>query len=423
MNKKIAVVGAGIAGLTCAYELQKAGHEVVVYEANSQVGGRMASREKDEFLFDIGADHLCNLYDEMKAYCSEFEIEWEKMRFLKYSIFKDGKILSPVDTLNLFSKFRLSLQYLLTRNAGDFFNLNDLADRDSGDAYSFMRLRAGKEVADYLVDAFTSEYQFHRADEISTGALLGIMKSISQNKKGWDLHRTKGGMQALPNAFAKRLTVRLNHDVQSVESGDKVVVDGESYDLCVIASQATNAKWFYKNPTPKQSIILEAAQYASTVSVAFRVDRTKLPDTSIVWVPFVENQNISGYVNQSMKGEEMIHDGKSLVCVWLHEPFAKSIMEQNDEQIFEVVKTEFLKVCPWFSSKEEIENFDLERWTDAMPKFYPGYLKTAKEFYEGDGQGEQNVFLCGDYLNSPWTEGALRCGQRVAKQIQKKVSS
>jgi len=51
-----------------------------------------------------------------------------------------------------------------------------------------------------------------------------------------------------------------------------------------------------------------------------------------------------------------------------------------------------------------------------MPKFVQGHLTRVKEFLE-DGQGENKVFLCGDYLNSPWTEGAARCGKRVAQQV------
>ena len=41
---KIVVVGAGISGCVCAYELSKAGHEVVVIEKGRGVGGRMATR-------------------------------------------------------------------------------------------------------------------------------------------------------------------------------------------------------------------------------------------------------------------------------------------------------------------------------------------------------------------------------------------
>jgi len=417
MPKKIAVVGAGIAGLTCAYELQRSGHQVTVFEKNAFVGGRMSSRAKDGFIFDLGADHLCDLYDEMKTYCDEFGIEWEKMRFLKYGVFRQGKIVPMKEALGRISKMRLALQFLLTRDVGDFFDLSELANHDTENAYAFMQRRTGKEVSDYFVDAFSTTYQFHRANEISLGVLLGIMHSIQKKQTRWYLHRTKSGMRALPDAFADRLDVRLSHPVKMVSGGASVMVDDEMFDTAVLATQATQTLLSYKNPSKLQKQLLENTRYASTISVAFRVDRSKLPDTAIVWVPFVENEKISGYVNEAMKGEELIHDGKSLICTWLHEAFAKTLMDLDDTSVFEKVKNELIRVCPWFASATELENFDLERWPDAMPKFSRGHLKAVKEFMEGPGQGEQNIFLCGDYLNSPWTEGALRCGQRVAKQI------
>jgi len=43
-NERIAVIGAGVAGLTCAYALEQAGHTVqAVYEAGDRIGGRMHS--------------------------------------------------------------------------------------------------------------------------------------------------------------------------------------------------------------------------------------------------------------------------------------------------------------------------------------------------------------------------------------------
>src|SRR5262245_54581255 len=39
-DTRIVVVGAGLAGLTCAYRLRQAGHRATVYEASDRVGGR-----------------------------------------------------------------------------------------------------------------------------------------------------------------------------------------------------------------------------------------------------------------------------------------------------------------------------------------------------------------------------------------------
>jgi len=38
-NRRVAIIGAGPAGLTCAYDLARKGHKVTVYEANSKAGG------------------------------------------------------------------------------------------------------------------------------------------------------------------------------------------------------------------------------------------------------------------------------------------------------------------------------------------------------------------------------------------------
>src|SRR4051812_26067124 len=37
---RVAIVGAGLAGLTCAYRLKQAGVAATVYEGNSRLGGR-----------------------------------------------------------------------------------------------------------------------------------------------------------------------------------------------------------------------------------------------------------------------------------------------------------------------------------------------------------------------------------------------
>lgn len=55
---RVAVIGAGLAGLTAARILQDQGHQPIVLEKSRGAGGRMATRRHDEWRFDHGAQYF-----------------------------------------------------------------------------------------------------------------------------------------------------------------------------------------------------------------------------------------------------------------------------------------------------------------------------------------------------------------------------
>ena len=63
---KVCIVGAGLAGLTCARHLQRAGAEVVVVESSDDVGGRVRSDIVDGFILDRGFQVLFDAYPAVK---------------------------------------------------------------------------------------------------------------------------------------------------------------------------------------------------------------------------------------------------------------------------------------------------------------------------------------------------------------------
>lgn len=72
MQKKIAIIGAGPAGLTAAYLLAKAGQDVIVFEADPKyVGGISRTESYKGFLFDIGGHRFFSKSKEVEDFWTE----------------------------------------------------------------------------------------------------------------------------------------------------------------------------------------------------------------------------------------------------------------------------------------------------------------------------------------------------------------
>ncbi len=81
---RVAVVGAGLAGLTAARELARAGAEVVVLEARDRVGGRVWSRELDNgAIVEMGAEFVLPGNTAVREIADEYGLGyWDKgMRY------------------------------------------------------------------------------------------------------------------------------------------------------------------------------------------------------------------------------------------------------------------------------------------------------------------------------------------------------
>src|SRR5690242_13148572 len=68
-GQRVVILGAGIAGLTAAYELSKAGYEVIILEAKSRAGGRSYTvRTGDVIEENTGTKQVCKFDDHPDLY-------------------------------------------------------------------------------------------------------------------------------------------------------------------------------------------------------------------------------------------------------------------------------------------------------------------------------------------------------------------
>src|SRR3989449_7634222 len=67
----VAVVGAGLAGLSAAWELSRAGAEVVVLDAGRQPGGMIVTDRHDGFIVEGGPDGFLSAEPDIQDLRSE----------------------------------------------------------------------------------------------------------------------------------------------------------------------------------------------------------------------------------------------------------------------------------------------------------------------------------------------------------------
>ncbi|MBD2499221.1 flavin monoamine oxidase family protein [Anabaena azotica] len=81
IDAKIAIVGAGLAGLACGYELQRRGIRATIYEASDRAGGRCYSLSHifPGQVAERGGEFIDSLHKTMLGYAKEFNLELEDL--------------------------------------------------------------------------------------------------------------------------------------------------------------------------------------------------------------------------------------------------------------------------------------------------------------------------------------------------------
>jgi monoamine oxidase len=258
-GKKVVILGGGIAGLSAAYELRKAGFECTILEARNRPGGRnwtIRDGSKVEFTdgtvqrcdwkgggyFNAGPARIPSIHAHMLGYCRdlgvplEVEVNTSRSALMQAEVLNGGK---AVEQRQVVHDTRGYLAELLTKAINKHLLDEDLSQEDcarlSGFLHGFGDLNAsgnyvGTTRAGFttLRDAGLTQSVVHKPLKLTELLAADFSKGeFYEEQIDWQatMFQPVGGMDRIAYGFAKSLGDIVQYDcvVTEITTGDSGV--------------------------------------------------------------------------------------------------------------------------------------------------------------------------------------------------------
>ncbi len=275
----VVVVGAGLAGLSCAVKLSQAGRSVTVLEATDRVGGRVRTDVVDGFTLDHGFQVLLTAYPA----CQEL-LDYESLRLRPFdpgALVRSGGVFSLLG-----DPWRQPGQAIRSAvspvgSIGDKIRIARIRRRSKSGSLTDLYQRPQSSTEEYLRQAHFSETmidQFFRP--LIGGALLDESLQTSSRMFEFvfrmfaegDVTLPADGMAAIPRQLVERLprgALRLHSSVASLAGRTVTLTNGSqiSANQVVIATESDAAARLLND----QSI---ATQWNQATTFYYAADRS-----------------------------------------------------------------------------------------------------------------------------------------------------
>ena len=432
----IVVIGAGISGLTAAWYLKQAGHNVKVLEANPGPGGRMITIHWQGFQIDPGASFLTSRDEFLFKLLDELGIRDQVTSFRKESTGFRVEIMRNnqqhnVNFMSLSSYLgwsgvslaaRLSLARLLPHlwryRKMDPYRPELVPGADDVTMEQFFQRHVSAEMFDYWVQPSMDVMCSYLPGDFSEKMLLLTYVNYLSTKT----ISFKEGIGYLPRLLAEKLDVTYAASVSQVEYapgnlGVKVVYQAagrqESLkaDLVVVSVPGDNVLELFKDPQPAWRQFFPQVHYTKSAKLFMRLEgEDSRLDNGGCFFPRKEPWKVAVVGWQRQPGGSI--RGMGALKAGIYQP------EMSDEEFKETILQEAYRFEP--ALEGHIQDTMIFRWHHKVPTFRPGYLDALKKFKQ-DPQ-ESPVHFCGDYLIMGSAGSALASGLQCAEKVNASLS-
>lgn len=428
MKTRIGIIGGGISGLVCAYELKRAGAEVTVFE-RAEAGGRMSSIfSKEGLCADLGANFYRGDNKNIQHYCGELGVPYKPVEPVKprmtlykgkpyhteFLPWKDSILSQPGIIKNIGPGIKLAWQALFSGRG--MYDLTQTPAYLSDEPIQTLAKQIGEDFDHYVCAAPIEGLTFYGTDKMTHSFLVnGARQSILSN---FTKRHFSGPMRTLPTAFAKVLPMK-NETVTKVtptDTGAEVVTNAGNYAFDAVVIATPNTRDFFTD-CPEHQELITKTEYSKTVAGGYEFPAEIIKDFAMIYIPHRENNIMAIVLNE---GRKQIVNGKAIFGFATHDKATREILDsQTDEEVDATIRGELQKLFPQY--KEVLEKaplLALKRWERAIPIYTPAHMRRVRTFLENH-QGKHNVYLTGDLLGTPFVEGSLTSGVKTARAVIK----
>jgi len=451
----VLVIGAGVSGLTAAYELGKRGTAVAIADAGRDPGGVIGTRERDGFLYETGANSALDTSPALDALFDELGILGERRdagpngsnRF----IVRDGRLVALPTSPGAFLTTRAFTLAAKLRLLREPFVAPAPAQAEETIA-DFVRRRLGSEFLDYAIDPFVSGIYAGDPERISVpaafpklfaleqkhgslirGQIMGARerrKRAETSKNAAKSFSFAAGMKTLPEALARRIArydrgVRVTSiapaadglEVQGVRDGTGVRYRARRV-VCATAAHA--AAPMFASAAPALARALAAIEYAPVcvVASAYRRDRVAHAlDGFGVLVPRRERRRILGTLFSSSLFEGRAPAGHVLLTTFAGGRRNPEVTALDDEALAKTVGEELGALL---GAREPLWN-EIVRWAHAIPQYTIGHLARVAAVDEA-AAALPGLGFCANWRGGVSFGDCIRNGQATAEAVARSLA-
>jgi monoamine oxidase len=416
-GKKVAVIGAGFAGLSAAYTLKKAGFDVTVFESQDRIGGRVSSSNvsnsklsqfKDrlsekviEFGAElIGANHLLWLFFARKfglginLMTTEEKFDWQGLKEPLY--FGDRSILS--DTWREIKSQMEKVIDKITQDANQIENpfepwetpgadiLDNISVSDMLDIY--VKDLIDEPFQEDILNYLKFEFENNNLTNPSEQSYLGLLSSIKGGGSDdyWEqteLFRCANGNASLAKAFQEKIGDIYNKKDEMEEQKNKILCDGINVNatLTELRLNPDKISLFFKDENkPNDHKVEYTFDYLILAIPTFKLKDIKIKDESLE----------SSHSIKSGDGFKYIIPLKERF--WLKSNLSPSGSHQNLGMLWEATDNQSV-----YKGENEVSNYVLtvfsggKKATDILKKGDGEIKKLIQELYKDYPEDKDNT--------------------------------